>query len=316
MSNDRWIAVWLQTDGIGTLTMTDAQAECLEGLCPGWRVAQCHSEAEFTAALPLATAAVTWVFRQEWFALAPRLKLVATPAAGKDYFAVEWPKGMRHWNGTYHGELMAESAVGMLLAMCRGLLPAVTTYADRPWPRHEIDALARPLRGSTVTICGFGHIGRWIGRLLKPFGVHLNGVAAHSGHAAPDYFTDGDECHAVAELDALLPWTDHLVLALPRDRTTDALLSAHRLALLPRHATVVNVGRGNAIDEAALTAALRAGQLAGACLDVVATEPLPADSPLRTCPNLWITPHSSAFGQNYMMLFAREFAARLQTEGA
>lgn len=94
-----------------SLNMTDAQARRLAEMVDDASVVNCHSESEFLQALPSATIVCTWFFRQEWFALAPRLWLLSTPAAGKDYFSVEWPEGIEHWNGSFHGELMAESAV-------------------------------------------------------------------------------------------------------------------------------------------------------------------------------------------------------------
>lgn len=310
------LAIFLEHPGLSSLTMSPAQAATLAArLGGGVRVRHCLSEREFLEALPAADWASTWTFRQEWFALAPRLRLVSTPAAGKDYFSVEWPEGVLHWNGGFHGELMGETAVAMLLGMCRGLLAAVTTFREDPWPRSQVDARMRPLRGSTVAICGFGKIGRWAGRLLKPFGTRLLGVSLHGGHPAPDYFTPGDRCCTVEELDGLLPQADHLLLVLPRSPATDHFLDRRRLALLPPHATVTNLGRGNAIDEEALVQALSAGRLAGACLDVCAQEPLSRESPLRQCPNLWLTPHSSAFSPTYMDAYARELEGRLRQEG-
>lgn len=306
------IAAYLQSPGILSLTMQDAQAQRLQRLLPQHRIVQCHSETEFIRTLPEATIALTWIFRQEWFALAPQLRLVSTPAAGKDYFQVQWPAGIAHWNGAFHGRIMAESAVGMLLAMCRGILPASTTYGDQPWPRHEIDLVSRTLYGSNVAICGFGHIGRAIGERLKPFGCRLFGISAHEHHDPPAYFSGSDQLLTVDALDSILPAADHLVLVLPRTPQTDGLLSRQRLALLPPHATVSNLGRGNAVDESALCEALRKRRLGGACLDVTAEEPLPAQSPLRNCPNLWITPHSSAFTHRYMELYEDELVQRLR----
>lgn len=304
------LLIFLQHE-LGSFRMDDPQAKRLAGLLPTWRVVNAHTEAEFLSVLPKAVVVCCWQFRQEWFELAPKLRVVSTPAAGKDYFAVEWPEGMEHWNGGFHGALMAETAVGMLLGMTRGLLPALTTYRKNPWPRPELDAIMRPLAGSRVTICGFGRIGRRIGELLKGFGVKIWGVSTLR-HPAPDYFGQGDQCFAASELDALLPATDHLVLVLPRTKETDGLLDARRLALLPSHATVSNLGRGNAIDETALVDALASGRLGGACLDVQATEPLSKDSPLRQCPNLWLFPHSSALSPNYMDLYAEELAIKIK----
>ena len=102
-----------------------------------------------------------------------------------------------------------------------------------------------------------------------------------------------DEIHTNDELDGLLPDTDILVLALPATGETKGILSAERIALLPASAYVVNVGRGSAIDQAALIDALNGGQLAGAALDVFAQEPIPAGDPAWTAKNLLITPHIS-----------------------
>ena len=103
--------------------------------------------------------------------------------------------------------------------------------------------------------------------------------------------TDFDAVHPVTELDQLLPETDLLFMSLPSVSDTVNILNAERMALLPKGAYVVNVGRGTAIDQDALIKALDSGHLAGAALDVVVPEPLPADHPLRKAKNLLLTPH-------------------------
>ncbi len=306
------LLVHLRIPGISSFTMSREQSGRLARLLgDGWRVVLCGSQEEFLALLPQADVVSTWTFRQEWFALAPKLRLVSTPAAGEDYLSVEWPSTVEHWNGAFHGTIMAESAVAMILGMARGLLPAVTTFREDPWPRPQLDAIARPVRASRVTICGFGNIGRHAGRILKALDAKIWGISLHAGHSRPDYFTPGDEIYTADHLDELLPHTDHVLLVLPRSSLTNHFLDAYRLALLPSHATLTNLGRGNALDEAALIDALSAHRLAGACLDVMGTEPLPADSPLRTCPNLWLTPHASALSPDYLDLYAGELAERL-----
>ena len=173
------LLIFLQHE-LASFRMEPSQAERLARLVPGWRVQNAQTAEEFLSALPGATAVATWRFRQEWFGLAPSLRVVSTPAAGKDYFSVEWPDGVESWNGSFHGALMAETAVGMLLGMTRGLLPAVTIHRDNPWPRPELDKRMRPLANSRVTICGFGHIGRHLGKLLAAFHAKL-AVAAFAG---------------------------------------------------------------------------------------------------------------------------------------
>ena len=108
-------------------------------------------------------------------------------------------------------------------------------------------------------------------------------------------------------LDALLPTADHLILALPATPETDGLVDAARLARLPLRAAVYNVGRGNVLDESALARALVRGRLRAACLDVFRQEPLPANSPLRTAPNILLMPHASAIAPEYLDLFLDEF---------
>jgi phosphoglycerate dehydrogenase-like enzyme len=208
---------------------------------------------------------------------------------------------------------MGETAVGMLLAMSRGLLPAVTTYALDSWPRGDLAKAMRPLHGAHVVILGFGRIGRWIGRLLKPLAVRVTGVRRTEAPGdLPPGFDARDRVVSARHLDDILPQADHLVITLPADASTDNLMDARRLALLPPHATLINLGRGNALDEAALIDALRGGRLAGACLDVFRVEPLPADSPLRSCPSLWLFPHASAISPDYLDLFVQDFASQFR----
>lgn len=267
---------------------------------------------EFLRLLPGAEAALVWGFKREWLDRAPQLRLIATPAAGRDWIEADGQTGPATLFGTFHGILMAETVVGMMLAFVRGIRPAADMLAaGDPWPRERVAATMRPLRGARAVILGFGHIGKWIGRLLKPFGMHLRGVN-RTDMTRPDYFDAGDAMHGMADLDGLLPETDHLILALPGGRDSERILDARRLALLPRRAFVYNVGRGNAIDQAALTAALSAGSIAGAGLDVFAAEPLPPDDPVRKAPNLILLPHVSAFAPNYFDLWLDDALPRMR----
>ena len=145
----------------------------------------------------------------------------------------------------------------------------------------------RSLHGARVTCLGAGDIGTEFARRVRAFHpASLTGVS-RSGRANADF----DAVHPVTELDQLLPETDLLFMSLPSVSDTVNILNADRMALLPKGAYVVNVGRGTAIDQDALIAALDSGHLAGAALDVVVPEPLPADHPLRKAKNLLLTPH-------------------------
>ena len=125
-------------------------------------------------------------------------------------------------------------------------------------------------------------------RLAAAFGMSVTGA-----RRTPDG-TEGFPVHRLDEFDALLPEADWIVLALPLVDSTTHIFSTARMARCRRGARVINIGRGGLIDEPALIDALRSGVVGGAALDVFATEPLPAESPLWELPGVIITPHSSA----------------------
>ena len=141
--------------------------------------------------------------------------------------------------------------------------------------------------------------------------MRITGISRQSGEP-PEYFNEKDQVLAAEQFDDCLPQSDFLILALPATLQTNRILDARRIALLPPHAAVVNVGRGNAIDEDALASALLKGTLAGAYLDVFTEEPLPDSSPLRQAPNAFLFPHASAIAPQYLDLFMEEFARRFE----
>jgi phosphoglycerate dehydrogenase-like enzyme len=280
---------------------------------PGAKVVWCRTKTSFQRALPTAQIALTWEFRQEWFAIAPRLRRIATPAAGRDFFPITPPPHVRVRHGTFHGAIMAETVVALLLAVNRGVVEAYRRQlAGELWPRAALNEI-RLLNGTHAVIVGFGHVGEVIGRLLKVFGVRVTGIRRSLPPRPPAWFTPGDALLPLHRLDSVLPTADHLILVLPSDTGTDKVFDAKRLARLPRRAVVYNVGRGNCIDEAALASALKRGALSGACLDVFAEEPLRAGSPLsENFPGLVRLPHASAFDASYMDRFLDEVIAWLK----
>lgn len=276
----------------------------LRAAYPSARVTWCRSKASFLKALPKAQVALTWAFRQEWFERAALLRRIATPAAGRDFFPIAPPPQVKVLHGTHHGPLMAETVLGLMLAFNRGIIEAYRRQLQgEVWPREAVYD-ARLLSGSHAVIVGFGHIGTRIARLLKPFGVRVTGVRRTPLLRRPPWFGKDDGQVTLERLDEVLPEADHLILVLPSDTGTDRLFGAARLARLPRHAVVYNVGRGNCIDEAALARALKSGTLRGACLDVFAEEPLTRASPLaENLPGLVRLPHCSAFAEEYLDRF-------------
>jgi phosphoglycerate dehydrogenase-like enzyme len=183
-----------------------------------------------------------------------------------------------------HGPTLGEFVVGALLALWKQLPAFLAAQRERRW-RTDLPIVELGTR--TIGIVGLGALGRGSARLLRPFGATLVGVS-RSGAPVPEV----DEAHRPDALRALLPRLDALVLAAPLTEETRDLIGARELALLPRGALLVNIARGELLDEDALIDALRDGRLGGAALDVVRDEPLAPESPLWELPNVIITAHS------------------------
>lgn len=303
------MAVWLHSH-VPTFALTSAQAARLRRALPGAEVTVYDDESAFAQGLADAEMAIGWRFLQAWIDAAPRLRWVATPAAGRDYFQIAPRPGMRVTYGTFHGTLIAETVAAMVLAESRGLSEGVRRQAaGETWPRKALAARQRSVRGTHAVIVGFGRIGAWVGHALKPFGVRVTGIRRTPVAAdRPAWMGEQDRILPAGEIDAVLPGADHVILVLPSGAETDRLFDARRLALLPPRAVLINVGRGNAVDEEALAQALHTGRLRGACLDVFSQEPLPADSPLRSAPNLFLLPHLSAAAPEYLDHYIDELA--------
>jgi phosphoglycerate dehydrogenase-like enzyme len=183
-----------------------------------------------------------------------------------------------------HGPAMAESVLGMILAHYKQHADLRTRQQRAEWaPRYLPE-----LRGETAGVIGLGDLGGAIAGALTALGVHVLGVRRQ-----PRPTANVEQVFGPDQLDELLPRLDILVLAAPLTGETERLMGAARLARLPRGALLVNVGRGQLVDEAALVDALRSGQLGGAALDVFEVEPLPTSSPLWSLPNVFISPHTA-----------------------
>lgn len=188
-----------------------------------------------------------------------------------------------------HGIPMAESVLGMLLHFTRGFDFAVRAQGSSEWdtgPFYAADAPLRELSDLTVGIVGYGGIGREIGRRLEALGSHVMGLGRSSTNARE-------------ALLALLRASDVVVLTAPDTPETRGMINSEALACMKPGAVLINVSRGALIDEPALVEALKTGRLRGAGLDVFASEPLAADSPLWSLPNVLITPHVSPVSRGY-----------------
>lgn len=307
------IVALLVSRRVTEFSFTEDAARRLVERLPGATVVVCSTERTFLKELADADVALVWRFRQEWFDLAPKLKVVSTPAAGRDYFRINPPAHVTMLYGSFHDAIMGETAAALVLGAARGVIQnaAAMRGTRSNWPQRHFTGRLRTVRGAHVVILGFGAIGHHAGRLLKPFGCRITGVRRNPAGDRPAWFDKNDRVVPPTKLDAVLPTADHLLCILPSGPETDRLIDRRRLALLPPTAFIHNLGRGNVLDEAALAEALTEGRLAGAFLDVFAEEPLPATSPLRKAPNACLYPHVSAIAPDYMLLYAEELASRL-----
>ncbi len=220
-----------------------------------------------------------------WWALAKQLKWIQTSYAGVEGLLT--PEGIAHpallTNARIHGETIAEHLFGMLLSLFRQLPGAYRQQLEQRWSRiGGIDILA----GKTLGIIGTGAIGRRAAEIGKAFNMRVLGLRVHDEPLAPF-----DEIYTTERLHELLPQCDVVMLTIPLTARTRRIISAAELAVMKPGAVLLNIGRGLLIDTDALVAALTAGWLGGAALDVTDPEPLPAGHPLWTFPNVLITPH-------------------------
>ena len=223
---------------------------------------------------------------------APRLKWLHVFNAGVDHpiYTEMLERGVRVTTSAGSAAVpIAQTAITGLLMLARNFPRWLADQREHKWNPVRGDDSPRDLGGQTAVIIGIGHIGREIARLAQALGLTVLGVrrsAATSGEPV-------HEMHSRERLDAILPRADWLVIACPLTAETRGLIDAQALARLPKGARVINIARGEIIDETALIEALRSGHLAGAYLDVFAQEPLPSESPLWDAPNVLVTPHNA-----------------------
>ena len=205
----------------------------------------------------------------------------------------------------------AEHALAMILALARNLPQSLDDQrGPRRWPGDAVRRTQSLLDGQSILIYGYGAIGRRLAELLLPLRMKVTGVRRRTGGAEPVPLVTPDAA------DGLLPTADHVMDILPLSDHTAKFFDAARLAKLPPTARFYNIGRGGTVDQPALVAALSAGGLAAAYLDVTDPEPLPPADPLWSLPNCWITPHAAGGHATEFRRLADHFLANLHQYAA
>lgn len=222
---------------------------------------------------------------------------------------------------------IGEYVMMLMLSFCRRLTRLLAFQARSDWPEDRWDQfMPRELRGLTLGIVGYGSIGREVARLARAFGMQVLATKRDVSSLADDSWQIpgvgdplGTQAHCIYGahgLHGMLPQCDFLVVAVPLSSQTRHLIGAPELRLMKREAVLINVARGDVIDERALIDSLRDGTIAGAGLDVFEREPLPVDSPLWRMPNVIISPHISGlspiYGERAMGLLAENLRRYLE----
>jgi phosphoglycerate dehydrogenase-like enzyme len=222
-------------------------------------------------------------------AVAPAVRWVHTPSAGVDHILTPTVRArdIVVTNGAgVHDIPVAEFALACIMSHAKQLPRLHALQAERHWIEDPVQFGIQELSGATLLIMGMGGIGRAIARRAAALDMRVWACRRH-----PEPLPYVERMVGMHEWRALLPEVDYLVLALPLTPETAQIIDANALRAMHQQAYLVNIARGALLDEAALIAALREGRIAGAALDAFSTEPLPADNPLWSLENAFVSSH-------------------------
>jgi phosphoglycerate dehydrogenase-like enzyme len=282
-------------------TLPDWAVEELRTNFPDFEIVKLTSRDRLFDELPETDILFAWAVREDQIRAAKRLKWIHTGMAGLNWILiptvvnsdilVSSSKGV-------HAIPIAEHTISLMLAFSRRLVDCVDAQRQGIWNRREIwgrTASFDELYGKVVGIFGLGALGVEIGRRARAFGMRVVGFKRN-----PDVKPDVAEAvYAPSMLDEILPSLDYLVIASPLTPETRNRIGRRQLDLMKASAFIVNVARGEIIDQEALVHALNSGRIAGAGLDVFVPDPLPDGHPLFSTRNLILTPHTS--GVSHML---------------
>ena len=221
----------------------------------------------------------------------PRLRWIQATSAGVGQYFTRWPLDLARVTVTtskgVHADPLSEFAIAGLLYFVKDI-PALQSWQQQHrWQRYT----GRNLAGQRCLVVGLGNIGARTAKKLAALGVEVVGAVRPGGTSSAPGVVRTVPFDRIAEV---IGDVDAVVLACPLTPLTRGLISADVIAAMRPGALIVNVSRGQVVDEPAMIEALRSGALGGAALDVVAVEPLPAGSELWALPNVLISPHSAS----------------------
>ncbi|MBW3600574.1 MAG: D-2-hydroxyacid dehydrogenase [Planctomycetes bacterium] len=247
----------------------------------------------------------------EMLAAATRLRWVQSPTASLEHYVfpalVEHPLVLTNMRGIF-SDVIADHVMGYVICLARNFHRYIRNQAERRWAPEggeaarvsnltgpgvvtAMDRAHRHLAGSTMGIVGLGSIGAEIARRAAAFNMRV--VAVDPARAEPP--PEVEKLWKPGRLDELLAQSDWIVVAAPHTPETEKMFRRPQFQKMRLAAYFINIGRGAIVELADLTAALEAGEIAGAALDVFEQEPLPPEHPLWRLPNVILTPHVAGY---------------------
>jgi len=240
---------------------------------------------------------------------APGVRWIHARSAGLDRVlvpeVVAHPALLTNGRGAFSPAL-AEFVLAALLFFAKDLRRLVAQQAAGVWESFDMERL----EGRTVGIVGYGDIGRKVASRLRPLGVKILALRRRPAPSREDALAS--ETFPPERLLELMTRADDVVVTLPLTPQTRGLVGREAIAAMRPTGVLVNVGRGEAVDQAALVEALEQGRLRGAALDVFETEPLPAESPLWRLPNVLLSPHCADHVPGWVDEAMRVFLRQLE----
>lgn len=265
---------------------TAALLDVLEGPIPADSIVTADTPAESRDHIETVEAVVTYDFDDDLLAAATNLRWIQCLSAGVNHYELDAIRAreiiLTNSSGI-HAEPIAEQVLCYLLMFERGLVEGVRQQAGNAWERFE----GGELRGKALGVIGVGAIGSRVAALGSALGMEVVGTKRDTS----DCPNAVDELYAVEEYHDLLLRSDYVVLACPLTEETEGLIGREEFRMMSSETVLVNIARGDVVDEEALIRALRSKSIRGAGLDVFSEEPLPADSPLWDLSNVVVTPH-------------------------
>ena len=270
----------------------DAEKAVFEAAGIPWKLFQCRTEDDLIANCQGAVAACNQraPFTEKVFAALPELKMVVRYGDGDDNVDLEAATrhGVQVCNVPDYGTSeVANHALAMMLAITRKICQANEQVREGRWTYREMVPIQH-LSNMTIGVIGLGRIGLAFAKRVHALGCKVIGFDIFTEHLK------GDPESSFIELtseDDVIERADLLSLHCSLNSQDAGLMNAKTFAKMKPGAMFINVTRGGLVDEKALADALNSGHLSAAALDVTAKEPLPMDSPLRSAPNILITPH-------------------------